>query len=411
MKKLSVAVLTILLVVLLANPAAASINYQVNGKVYQPVKAPEVMGGTTMVSLTVLQRTIGADTSISGNKITVKSNDDLLELEVGSKSAKLNGQAISLPQAPKNENGQIIIPIRGTLDRLGAAMTWQGSQQTVAINYSERQDGMTAEEILVKSNEALTKYNTYKMKGKLTQDTIMTSPDLPKENMKVNSKVDMDVAAQTKPIQVYAKYKINSLAAGQKVDVDAEMLCNESGMYMNMGDSKWIKMSLPGLDMKTIMEQAGGDDPLSYMKQMKEAGVILSLGNQCQNNGRDCWAVNLTMGKDALSSLMQKTLKNAPLPDTGSGDMGGFIQDTMKNMKGEIGVTYFVDKQTFLPIFMTMDMKMQMNVNIPASGSSGKASAMSMDMNQKGTFEINGWGESFTVPDVSNAQEMILPVN
>jgi len=93
-----------------------------------------------------------------------------------------NGQTLAdqLDVPAQAVNGRTLVPVRFVTENLGADVSWDQSTYTVVIAFSEERDGMTPEELMLKSNEELMKYNTYKFEGSGTieiqiQDMNITS--------------------------------------------------------------------------------------------------------------------------------------------------------------------------------------------------------------------------------------------
>ena len=157
----------------------------------------------------------------------------------------------------------------------------------------------------------------------------------------MDMKMKMDMAVQNQPVLIYGKMSTD-VALPEGTDdtgmeaMDSEMLLNEEGMYITMPDQGWVKISLPGMDMKALIEQSGSQDPISSVKQMAEAGVILSFADDQEKNGQSYWVVNATMGSESISRLLENAFKQVPLPETGSAEFDQVLAQLFKNMEADI---------------------------------------------------------------------------
>lgn len=159
----------------------------------------------------------------------------------------------------------------------------------------------------------------------------------------------------------------------------------------------WVKMSIPGVDLKALLEQSRGQDPLNSLQQLKEAGVIMSLGDDRQKNGRSYWIVNVTMGADSLSRLMHEMTAKLSLP------LDKNAEQFLKNIIADAVYTVWINQDTFLPDYMDVDSNIRINVQLPVADTQDQPIIVDMAMKQTGTYEIFDPGVPFTAPDVSQA--------
>lgn len=399
------------LLFLLATPALADVNLNINGKSYQPITQPRVEEGTTMVPVYVVGRVLGADITTADQNLTIEKNGQKLTLTLDNKVASLDGKTVNLPVAPCRENGEIMVPLRAVMDAFGAKIDWQGESRTILVNYQEQRQGMSVEEMLAKSSEALATYNTYKTKVDMNQQMEVTNPEKDGQKEKMDMKMNMEMAVQNKPVLVYGKTKMN-MALPSEVNtgleaMDSEILLNDEGMYFTMPGQGWVKMTIPGMDIKAMMEQAGSQDPMASLKQLQDAGAIMSFGNDQEKNGQSYWIINVTMGADSISRLTQDVLKKAPLPQDEVPELNQVIEQVFKNMNADMVYSVWVNQKNFLTDYMQLDSNVNLNMQVPVEPNQpDKLVTMDMKMKQNAFYEIYDLGVPFTVPDVSKAVDM-----
>jgi hypothetical protein len=232
MRKYLVGLLSLLLLLVFSVPAVASVNISVNGNKYQPSTTPQIQEGTTLAPLYMIERIAGATVTQSGEAITIQKNNTIMRLEVGSTQATLNNDQIILPQAPIQVNGETMLPLRAALEGLGANVDWAGENRTVLISFEEKRDGMTPEDLLLKSTEAMAKYNSCKAVIDVSQNIQIMNPET-KQIEGIDMQMAMDMAMQNDPVLIYVKTKTFS-ADPELGDMVTEMVINENELYMTV---------------------------------------------------------------------------------------------------------------------------------------------------------------------------------
>lgn len=98
-------------------------------------EAPYMANGTTMVPMRVIFEALQAEINYdsASQKITATKGDTVIELVLGQKSAKKNGQTINLDVAAVTRNGNTMVPLRFVAEALNAQVDWDNANQTVSI--------------------------------------------------------------------------------------------------------------------------------------------------------------------------------------------------------------------------------------------------------------------------------------
>lgn len=96
----------------------------VNGRTFLPIRAViEAMGGT-----------VGWDGA--AQKVTINNKGIILELIIGSTTAKVNGHTAELEVAPYiSDTGRTMLPLRFVTESLGCDVEWEWTTKTVTIKY------------------------------------------------------------------------------------------------------------------------------------------------------------------------------------------------------------------------------------------------------------------------------------
>jgi len=117
----------------------SKIKIMLNGSPLAFNEAPYMANGTTMVPMRVIFEALKAEVNYDAatQKITANKDDTVIELVLGQKSAKKNGQAINLDVAAVTRNGNTMVPLRFVAEALNAKVDWDNSSQTVSITLAE----------------------------------------------------------------------------------------------------------------------------------------------------------------------------------------------------------------------------------------------------------------------------------
>lgn len=413
MKNKIIILFSCLFLLLMTSPALGDVNLNINGKSFTPQNPPQLEEGITIVPLYVISRTLGADVAVDdSNNITIKENDNTMQITVNSNIATFNGQNLVMPKKVEIIDDEIMVPLRFIYETFSVNVDWQGKDQTVLIDYKEERNEMTAEELLTVSTDKQLKLNTYKMKVNNNMLMKMNAPG--EDPLEMDITTIMDGAVKIDPVCMYMKQTVKNNAinsatsANEIVDgMKSESFINNDGFYMTMPEQGWVKMDMPGLDMAALMEQAGSQDPVKSIQQMKDCGVIISYANDQEKDGHEYWVVNVTMGKESFQKYINDMAAQIPAIDsssTSTEDPQEVMSQLFKNMKADMVYNVWIDKESLLTSFMDLDSTIEMNMTVPAE--EGTASDITINMDLDASYELYDFGKSFSSPDVSQAISM-----
>lgn len=123
-----------------ATSAAAfcqGINVEVNGeRVYFPNARPQMIGGRVLVPLRGVMEQIGAyvQWDPSTRMVTANRGGTNIAMQIGQRSARVNGSIIPLDVPAMIIQGSTMVPLRFMSEALGADVNWQAHTNTVRIN-------------------------------------------------------------------------------------------------------------------------------------------------------------------------------------------------------------------------------------------------------------------------------------
>jgi len=97
--------------------------------------SPILNNNRTMVPVRFIGEAFGAEFAwdAEARKVTYTLDDVVIEVFIGKKTARLNGQAITLDAEPVIINGRTLVPLRFVGQYMGATFEWDGATQTATI--------------------------------------------------------------------------------------------------------------------------------------------------------------------------------------------------------------------------------------------------------------------------------------
>ncbi|MCD8239555.1 MAG: phosphodiester glycosidase family protein [Clostridiales bacterium] len=119
-----------------AASAAEKITLMINGEEYASEAEPYIENGVTMVPLRVISEALDADVGYNAETKTVEIAKDGTDvsLVIGSGTAEINGESVSLQSSAVISGGRTMVPLRFAAEALGADVDWDGTSKTVYVN-------------------------------------------------------------------------------------------------------------------------------------------------------------------------------------------------------------------------------------------------------------------------------------
>lgn len=112
---------------------------KINGNEYMLDAPPFIENGRTLVPIRFIAEGFGAKVDWIGETKTViinlESEDINIVLQIGSKIAIVDGEKIILDVAPKIVNGRTFVPLRFVAETFGAEVLWNGTERKITITF------------------------------------------------------------------------------------------------------------------------------------------------------------------------------------------------------------------------------------------------------------------------------------
>lgn len=109
----------------------------VSGRELTVEPPPYIKNGTTLVPLRFISEAFGAEVewqpNIGKGMVVIKFESKVIQVEIGSQTAFINGIPNKLPVPPEIKNGRTFVPIRFISEAFGAEVQWVASEQKIII--------------------------------------------------------------------------------------------------------------------------------------------------------------------------------------------------------------------------------------------------------------------------------------
>ncbi|HOO96149.1 MAG TPA: stalk domain-containing protein [Caldisericia bacterium] len=107
----------------------------VNGEAITLEASPVIIGGRTLVPLRFVGEAFGAEFEweASTKTITLTLEDTTIVLQVGSSTAVVNGNVVTLDAPPSIVNNRTMVPFRFIGEQLGCELVWDANTKTVIL--------------------------------------------------------------------------------------------------------------------------------------------------------------------------------------------------------------------------------------------------------------------------------------
>jgi len=109
----------------------------VDGKATSVDAAPEIVASRTFVPIRFIAETFGSTVTWlpETRGITITLGTTTIGLQIGNKTAVINGKVIALEAAPYIKNSRTMVPLRVISESFGGDVAWDPALQTITITY------------------------------------------------------------------------------------------------------------------------------------------------------------------------------------------------------------------------------------------------------------------------------------
>ncbi|MEI7025596.1 stalk domain-containing protein [Paenibacillus sp. y28] len=114
----------------------SSLSLFINGHDRTSEAAPTLIGDTTFVPLRMIFEALGADVywDQATKSVTAVKGETTVSLTIGSATAAINEEIITLDAPPQLVDGSTMVPLRFVSEALGAEVSWDEATKTIGIS-------------------------------------------------------------------------------------------------------------------------------------------------------------------------------------------------------------------------------------------------------------------------------------
>lgn len=141
MRKGLISIMIIFSIMIFIQPTEAAANSNpiyvfLDGKEIEFINDPFIRNGTTLIEFRPLFEALGmrVQWDAKTRKVTGTKKGLKIEITINSRTAKVNGKNVVIPQAPSIMNGKTLVPLRFINEASGKKVHWGGDTRMIIIN-------------------------------------------------------------------------------------------------------------------------------------------------------------------------------------------------------------------------------------------------------------------------------------
>lgn len=363
---------------------AQPIKIQFNGVNLSSDSAPVLKNGRTLVPVRLVSETLGADVNWDGatKTVTIIKNADTVKLTINQKATTKNGQPAQALEVPAEIiNGKTYVPVRFVSEVLGAKVDWDNTNRAVKIQFEEKRDGMSPEELYNKSTTEMLKTDTYHMGGDLVMTVTVKDPSGQVPAIPLNANMTLNGDFKQSTTQFY----LTGAASFMGEKLSGDMYFDGKNMYFKEAEQEWVKTpdALSAEDLELIKKQ---QDPEVAAQLLKELGIMPVFGNDVVIDGKEYYVLNIKIDSNKFMDLMRKSMEQSLAPmDADAAE----VEKILSSMKFDLTEKVYINKQTFVSDKVEVDATMNMD-----------AEGLKVLVDMSGNLYVTNVGKAITFPTI-----------
>ncbi|OEF97501.1 DUF6612 family protein [Desulfuribacillus alkaliarsenatis] len=331
----------------------------------------------------------------------------------------------SLKKIPGLEvNEYNYVPLRAFFEGQGATVTWNAQSKVIDISWRETNDGWTANDLVVKAEEVLKEYNTYRMAGDGTIDISISGNDAADAFPFDGMTLAIEGSFSQEPLAMYMKQTMTmpinfeemglteeELALmGMDTSMVTEMVWKDNAIYQRILplQEQWIVNNIEDLGMSDTFNDLLQMTPQQNLELMTKYGVFYTFGDDVEVDGIEYYVVNSTLSADTFRNLMEDMFDDLMPPELlteESDEVSVMIDEIFANINMNFYQQTLINKETLTTDFLIYDMVMSLALADMFSQEDGlqEDAPESMLMSMSGVYHLYDFGVEIELPDVSDA--------
>jgi hypothetical protein len=294
--------------------------------------------GHSLVPVKSFSKIIGAAlTHGEDGGVTLSKNGIVLTLYKNSAQAFKNGKSVSLPVAPRIQDGKMYAPLRSVCELLNMSVSWDAASARAKLENRETRNGKTAEDIILESSKVMDELVSYRFDSQSRMSTQINN------EQPATVQVNMTEWVRLDPFAI----KIRQITG----DTVQDTYVTDTRLYTRTNEGPWapegavtdIQAFSQSLDSKS--------DPKQAMDRIKTYGVAYSFNDDLFQDGKRYYVINACMGAESFRSLIQST--ESLLTDS---EEKAELNQFMQNSSFEMYYTIYINQDNMMQEIMTYDM-------------------------------------------------------
>lgn len=398
MKKKLIILLAMILMFVMVNPVLGA-NVEYNGSNYSPSAGIVIQNGTSFIQADALQYLLGATVEVqSNNQVLMTKNGSTLLVTPGSAMATFNGSDLPLSAAPFMQGNKVMLPLRAVLTAFGAQVGWNPQTSAVTVNFAEKVNGMTAEEMLSQSTQKMIDENSYRAVGDMDLSLSFSGINDPSIPGSINIPMSFDISYQLDPLVMYSRQELNMEgipAMSSTIPTVTETIIKDGVIYSNLPGMGWVKLDFLDLEeLQAYLKNNSTQNPAAALAQLQDFGLIAAYAGEATLDGQEYWIINATLDPATYSKQITDMMKGNDL-----GGLGEMISQMVSGMNLDLGYVTYVNKNTMLSD--KMDMGLTIKIQIPNPENPNEV--LTMEETMSGVFTYSDFGQPIAIPDIDFA--------
>lgn len=319
-------------------------------------------------------------------------------------------------------------PLREFFEADGATVKWNASTRTIDVAWRGISGDWTARNLMLRSNELLTEYNTYQMTGSMVMEMTFDAPEM--EMPTVPMTVTFNAAMQHEPLNMYVRQEMDiaALMMGEEMPDDAidkmtsELFWTEEAIYQKMPMSdQWIRMDLTGMETMNMLTQMMQTNPQQSMELMDAFGMLTIFGDEKEIDGQDYYALSTYVDAETYRKVFEEMMgglalgelvpQEAGMTDEEAAELQANINQVIDAMLETMTLDYYMDSYINQNTLLTERMDIDMVMSYTLDESLSPEGPITVSMKIIGSYYMHSFGEAVELPDVSDSitmEEMLL---
>lgn len=294
MKKITKSLILVLLMSLLLSSISIAVEpikiYVENKQIEMPV-SPIIEDGRTLVPVRAIFESMGATVDWDGKTKTVtgKTEDKMIKLVIGDKTALVNNKKVELDVPAKIVNGSTLVPARFVAESLGAEVDWDNNTKSVLVNSDYP-------------------YGKYKVTRVVDGDTIIVDFNGKEERVRLIG-VDTPESVHPDKSKNVPEGEIASKFTKEKIEgkeVALEFDVQERDHYGRLLAYVWFGGTMFN---KTLLQE-GYAQIATYPPNVKYVDDFTKIQEEARENNKGLWSENIFNGEVESSTPARKTTGN-----------------------------------------------------------------------------------------------------